>query len=254
MTFKNLFIGIAFCLTSSYCAAQVVAPRIEIVQPSIEHEATSIWRTINDITFFEEQGYKIHLPQESLIDSLINKSKEGTFGNKDFSAIYTLLEARIFNTKNYEKAIHKISLQTGLINKCIQKIDSLRNGWDWEFNSFETYKVRLTLYGTGGSYDPDEGVITLFTDSEGSFMNYENPANTIIHEITHMGMEYSIIKKYNIPHGLKERLVDTFVSILFRDELPKYKVQNMGDIRIDELLHQKSDFDSLNKTIAEFLR
>lgn len=254
MTFKKLIIGIIFGLTSSFSTAQVLASRIEILKPSVDQEATSIWQTINDIIFFEKQGYKIHLPQEPLIDSLIQKSKKGTFGNEDFAAIYALVESKIFDQKNYEKAIQKISLQTKLINNLIAEIDSLKKGWDWNFNSFEIYKVRLTLYGTGGSYDPDEGIISLFTDSEGNFMNYTNPANTIIHEIVHMGMEYSIIQKYDIPHGLKESLVDTFVYILFKDELPNYKIQDMGDIRIDKYLNQADDLDSLNEIISEILK
>jgi len=45
------------------CESQTVIPRIEIVEPNIEQEATSIWRTINDIDFFEEQGYNINIPK-----------------------------------------------------------------------------------------------------------------------------------------------------------------------------------------------
>lgn len=254
MTSKKLFIGIIFCLGFSYCTAQVSISRVVLSQPSIEQEATSIWRTINDVTFLEGQGYKIHLPEDSLIDVLIIKSKKGSFGNEDYSTIYTLVETKIFDQKDYEKAVKKISQQTDLINRCIAEIDSLKKGWDWDFNSFETYKVGLTLFGTGGSYDPDEGIITLFTDSDGNFMNYENPANTIIHEITHMGMENSLIQKFNIPHGLKERLVDRFVHIMFHDELPNYKIQDMGDIRIDKYLKDKDDLGSLNEILEDFLK
>ena len=254
MIFRNLFIGLIVGLTSSCCHRAVVAASLDIMQPSIEQEATSIWQTINNISFFEEQGYTIRLPQDSLIDSLIRKSKKGTFGNEDFPAIYALLETKIFSQKNYEQAIRKISLQSDLIIHCIEKIDSLRKGWDWNFTYFETYKVRLTLYGTGGSYDPDEGIITLYTDADGHFIKYENPANTIIHEIIHMGMEYSMIRKYKLPHGLKERLVDTFIAILFEDELPNYKIQNMGDVRINEFISQLDDINSLNEIVAEFTK
>jgi hypothetical protein len=220
----------------------------------VQQEATSIWRTINDYRFLEKQGYTINLPNDSLIDSLVTKSKNGTFGNDDFSAIYTLLESKYFNPKNYQEAKQKVENDLDLLNDFLDEIDSEKNQWDWKFNMFDKYKVVFTLYGTGGSYDPDEGIITLLTNKKGGFMKYQNPAYTIIHEISHMGMEYSIVQKHNLNHGLKERLVDTFVYLMFEEKLPKYKVQDMGDRSIDNYLNKKKDIESLNSIIAEFVK
>lgn len=235
------------------CKSQTQVSRIEIVQPTIEQEATSIWRTINDITFFENQGYNINLPKDSLIDSLITKSKNGTFGNEDFPKIYALLETKFFEQQSYEPAKQKVENQINLMNDLVSKLDSEKSHWDWKFKIFDKYKVIFTLYGTGGSYDPDEGTITLLTNKEGGFMIYKNPAYTIIHEITHMGMEYSIVRKYNLSHGLKERIVDTFVYLMFQEELIEYKIQNMGDKNIDRYLNKKKDIASLNKIVSAFM-
>lgn len=253
MNITKLNFTVVLLMTCLNCESQPSVSRIEIVQPNIEQEATSIWRTINDITFFEKQGYTINLPKHSLIDSLITKSKNETFGNDDFAAIYRLLETEIFSKKNYELAIQKVTNQTELINSLIYVIDSSKNKWDWKFNMFDKYQIIFTLYGTGGSYDPDKGTITLLTNKEGGFMNYKKPANTIIHEITHMGMEYSIVHNYNLPHGLKERIVDTFVYLMFKEKLPEYKIQNMGDNKIDKYLNKKEDIDSLNAIVLEFV-
>lgn len=84
-------------------------------------------------------------------------------------------------------------------------------------------------------------------------MKYKNPAYTIIHEISHMGMEYSIVQKYNLTHGTKERLVDTFVYLMFREKLPEYKIQNMGDTKIDKHLNKKKHIESLNKVTSDFM-
>lgn len=184
---------------------------------------------------------------------MIIKSKNGTFGNEDFASIYTLIETEIFDKEIYESAIQKVTNQTELINDLISVIDASKNEWDWKFNMFGKYRIIFTLYGTGGSYDPDDGTITLLTNKNGDFMNYKNPANTIIHEITHMGMEYSIVRKYNVSHGLKERIVDTFVYLLFKEKLPEYKIQNMGDKKIDRYLNKKEDIDYLNATVSEFV-
>ncbi len=253
MNLSKLIITVIISMICLSCESQTSVSRIEIVQPNIEQEATSIWRTINDITFFKKQGYNINLPKHSLIDSLITKSKNGTFGNEDFAGIYTLVETEIFDKKNYELAIQKVTNQTGLINNLIYVIDSSKSEWDWKFNMFDKYRIIITLYGTGGSYDPDEGTITLLTNKKGDFMNYENPANTIIHEITHIGMEYSVIRKYSVTHGLKERIVDTFVYLMFKEKLPEYKIQSMGDSEIDKYLNKKKDINSLNATISEFV-
>lgn len=226
--------------------------RISFPVPTIHQEATSIWRTINDIQFFEKQGYKVHLPKHPQIDSLIIKSKKGEFGNDDYPTIYSLVETTFYNEKNYTKAIEKVNADKALINSLISSIDTSRTDWDWKFKMFDQYKIVFTLYGTGGSYDSDRGTITLFTNKEGEFMNYKSPANTIIHEITHMGMEGEIVQKYRLSHGLKERIVDTFVYLLFKDQLPEYRIQNMGNPKIDNYLKTKEDIASLNKILSEF--
>lgn len=248
---KSLFIAVVI-LSSLGCKSQASISRIEIVQPTVEQEATSVWRTINDIEFFEDQGYDIHLPKDSLIDSLILKSKGGTFGNEDYTAIFTLLETHAFDKSNYVQAIQKTENQLDLLNGFIARIDATKNEWNWDFNMFDSYKIVFTLYGTGGSYDPDNGTITLLTTKDGNFMNYENPANTIIHEITHMGMEYSIVQRYDLPHELKERIVDIFVELMFKEELPEYKIQNMGDVKIDEFLKEEEDLVSLDSIVSQF--
>lgn len=250
-TYRLFVIQILF-LTSYYsCNAQNSDSRIEVVPVTIQQEATSIWRTINDISFFEKQGYTINLPKDEVIETLIAKSKNGTFGNDDFPIIYNLLESRIFNSEDYIEATKKVKAQNSLINSFIKKIDSEKNVWDWEFNTFDRYKVIFTLYGTGGSYDPDQGTITLLTTKDGRFMNYKNPANTIIHEITHMGMEYSIVQRYKLSHGNKERIVDTFVFLMFKDQLPDYRIQNMGDPKIDTYLDSKQKINTLNAIVAK---
>ncbi len=257
-------------LSGLSCWSQASRKSISISIPTIEQEATSIWRTINDITFLSEQGYRINLPKNDLIDSLITKSKNGTFGNEDFPSIYNLLESEVYNLlesevynllesevykqSNYTSALAKVQDQTPLINDIIQQIESSKQSWNWPFKMFGTYEVVFTLYGSGGSYDPDTGTVTLFTTTRGEFMNYKSPANTIIHEIIHMGIEESIVQKYDLSHGLKERIVDTIVFLLFGEQLPEYRVQNMGETEIDQHLKQKTDLKKLDSIIEDYLK
>lgn len=239
-------------LNSISCWSQETIKKFTMNIPTIEQEASSIWRTINDIKFFEEKGYSVNLPNDKLIDTLIVKSKNGTFSNQDYSLIYELLESKIYNKSDYRLAHEKVENQEQLINTIILQLDSLRKIWNWDFKIYESYTIIFTLYGSGGSYDPSTGTVTLFTTIQGNFKKYENPTNTIIHEIIHIGLEESIVQQYNIPHTLKEEIVDRIVFLLFNSLLPQYEVQRMGDSKIDGYLKEIDDIKNLKKVIEAY--
>ncbi|MFK7771411.1 MAG: hypothetical protein AB8F94_04695 [Saprospiraceae bacterium] len=249
--FSLLLLGILYCHSCELQPEQ--QNNILVMVPTIEQEATSIWRTINDIDFLKKQGYKINLPENDLIQSLIEKSENGKFGNEDFPEIYNLLESNVYKKNNYQLALKKVMSQKKLINNLINQLYDSKKNWNWEFKTFENYNVVFTLYGTGGSYDPDLGTITLFTTIEGDFMNYDKPTNTIIHEIIHMGIEQSIVQKYNLAHGMKERIVDIITYTMFKDFLPEYSIQKMGDPKIDKYLKEKKDIGNLDSIIKKYV-
>jgi hypothetical protein len=78
-------------------------------------------------------------------------------------------------------------------------------------------------------------------------------ASLIIHEITHIGIEQSIINTYNVSQALKERIVDTFVSLNFGELLPDYQIQNRRESRIGKYLKIKADLKDLHKTVTTIL-
>ena len=247
-------IVIAFLLLSSLkVISQQNTIGIEIMPPSVAQEATSVWRTINDIAFFEKQGYRINLPKGEVIDTLVAKSKKGTFGNEDYATIYTFLETEVFDKNDYQLAIKSVEDQKPLIEEIINAIAEAKSSWDWNFKTFDSYPIVFTLYGSGGSYDPDTGRVTLFTNPKGQFMNYKSPANTIVHEIAHIGMESSLVQKHKLSHGLKERLVDTFVFLQFKTQLAEYRIQNMGDTKLDEYVKPQEDIAQLDEILAKFV-
>ena len=55
--FKRIVITFLLLLGSKAISQQNPI-EIEIMPPSVEQEATSVWRTINDIAFFEKQGFQ----------------------------------------------------------------------------------------------------------------------------------------------------------------------------------------------------
>lgn len=234
-------------------SSQQLNNHLTIKRPSIEQEASSIWRTINDIEFLERQGYKIHLPKNDSIQFFVNQSRNKTFSNADYRPIYNLVESNIYNPHTYNAALIKTKASQEQLNTLIKELKEVTNSWAWNFKLFDVYSIVFTLYGTGGSYDAELGSITLFTNSAGDFMNYKEPTNTIIHEIIHIGIEESIVQKYNLPHGLKERIVDRITYLLFSKQLTAYKLQHMGNPEIDNFIKNKKDLETLNVQIEQYL-
>ena len=93
----------------------------------------------------------------------------------------------------------------------------------------------------------------IFTTPTGGFKNYDNPANTIIHEVIHIGIEEAIISELNVPHALKERIVDKYVMLYYSPFLPDYRIQDMGDTRIDKYLNEIGDLKELDKIVEKVL-
>ena len=225
--------------------------RLIVTIPSAIEESEYIWSTIQDIKFFEENNYQISLPEGTFIEVLKKKAKENKLSDNDYEALKIYIKDSVYNHSDYEAGYRKIEQQLPLISKMISEISASSRNWD--FTMFEQYQIDLTLYGPGGSYNPDEGSILIYTTPTGNFKQYDNPANTIIHEIVHIGIEASIIDTFNVPHALKERIVDTFVFLNFKEYLPAYRIQNMGDNRIDPFLKTKRDLKDLHTSVKQIM-
>ncbi len=239
-------------LSFSFLAnAQTNVSSVRVNIPSVEQEASHIWRTINDIFFFEKNNYRVNLPPGTIIEKLKQKARTGGLISTDYETILTFLQDSIYQPEDYARGYEKIAQQTEKLVRMIAKIPSPRSGWN--FKKFAVYEITLTLYGPGGSYDPEAGSVLVFTTPEGKFKQYDDPVNTLMHEIIHIGLEEAIISSYNVPHALKERIVDLFVFLHFKKQLPAYKVQDMGDYRMDKYLKRKKDFNDLEKYVRQVM-
>lgn len=241
MKFKYNLLVFIILLTSCQGNSQ---NRVLVNIPTADMESEYIWNTIRDIKFFEENNYQVTLPEGSLIEDLKIKSKLGNLTDKDHKELKAFIKDSVYSELDYQNGYIKIENELELINRMINEIE--QSNFNWNFKEFDTYQVNLSLYGPGGSYDPDEGSLLIFTTTLGGFKNYDNPANTIIHEITHIGIEESIVNRYQVPHSLKERIVDSFVFLNFNTYLPDYIIQDMGENRIDQYLKTKTDLKELD--------
>lgn len=234
---------------ATQCVASTNRVKIEI--PSVDEEIEYVWRTLQDIPFITKHGYELSLPEHPMMESLIEKAKRSELTRKDRDSLDRLMRNNIYNRKLYELAYAKIKSRQAHINQLINRLDRLDKNWNYQ--SFETYQVRLTFYGPGGSFDPSNGSILIFATPGGAFKQYKDPACTIIHEVVHIGIEESIVSQLSVPHALKERVVDRIVEMNFKEELPEYRVQNMGYAEFDGYLRDLSDFKELNKVLKKFL-
>ena len=91
----------------------------------------------------------------------------------------------------------------------------------------EEYRIYLTKYGTGGSYDFPNTVIVNTSFSINILKN-------IIHEITHLAIEENVVK-YKIGQAQKERIVDLFFVKNFpRRALVQNVYMSMNTDKIDQ--------------------
>ncbi|NRB50010.1 MAG: hypothetical protein HRU41_20205 [Saprospiraceae bacterium] len=220
--------------------------------PTAEQEADYIWRTIIDISFFEEYNYQLSLPRGPLIEELKAKSRKKQLSDEDQQRLRTFIATKVYNKADYQAGYQKIAEQLDLLNKMTKRIK--RHKRDWSFKVYDTYPIVLTLYGPGGSYDPDTGRILVFTTSDGRFKTSDNAAHVIIHEMVHIGIEESIIQALTVPHAFKERIVDQLVVVYCTKWLPDYRVQNMGETRIDPYLETRRDAKQLKENVAKILQ
>lgn len=225
--------------------------RIHIHIPTPEEETEYVWTHLQDIAFFEEHGYTVSFPEGELIEQLKTKAKNKELTDDDFNKLSAFLRDSVYQEADYKKGKEKVEVEMLLLNKMVKELEAAQR--NWTFKSFDTYTVNLTLYGPGGSYDPENGLILLFITPEGDFKQYQKAAPTLIHEIVHIGIENSIIQSFQVHHTLKERIVDQIVSLRFGELFPEYQIQEMGENRIDSYLEDKHSLENLDEYVEEIM-
>ena len=172
--------------------------RIIVRAQTADEEFEYLMKVLSKMDFYNQHGYKIPIPNHPFFLNISN--------NLD------LLK----------------SLDT---EKAIKKMEKWKK---WKFKLFTTYQVKLTAYGPGGSYDFKHGNIIMKTNENGEFGRV--PYHTIVHEIIHIGIEESVVKKFELTHVEKEGLVDSICVNYFNDLLIDYSVQNLEEKKVFNLI------------------
>lgn len=108
----------------------------------------------------------------------------------------------------------------------------------------DEYVVNLTRYGVGATYNESEGALILnVSDKE-----VEKLASIVFHELIHLAIEGDI-KKYDIGHWQKERLVDLIFKRLFPGQSFEQKLPPEAH-DIDQFFEKSSG--EVKKTMIDF--
>lgn len=201
---------------------------IEIRAPTIREEFEHLKYVLKNKEFYEKNGYKVSYPN-------VPELRDPTILN-DNDKMFSLFRDKEYDVGHYTSGIKVILNRKEDIEMCITKLKSLCQYWNFKY--FPKYLVIPTKYGPGGSYNPNQGHVILLITREGG-SNREH-SHTILHEITHIGIEDSIVSKYALNHSEKERLVDLIVKIMFPKELPDYYIQKIGDSRLDSYINAET--------------
>ena len=167
-------------------------PKLEIVF-GLEEEIQRVDETIKNLPWFEEHGYAkwLKLPQH-----LSQSSSPEDISNSVSTE---------FNASVYKEYVDSIETEFPEIEKKLDALKTLVN-----FDLRDRYTIKLTRYGTGGSYNVIKSLVILNIQRKSK----AELLGTIIHEITHIGIE-DLIQKYNVKQWQKERIIDLITERLF---------------------------------------
>ncbi|MCX6714169.1 MAG: hypothetical protein NTV48_03660 [Candidatus Vogelbacteria bacterium] len=154
---------------------------------SKDFEAYRVKTCLEKLDWYKAQGYRVDLPQIGV--------DEG-YQEEDFLVYDNLIkdEWPKYRDKLYQALI---SFNGGEVR--------------------EIYNINLTKYGVGGSYSYPNTIINNISQH-----NKDNIVSTIIHEIIHLTID-QLIRKYEIEHWQKERIVDLISLKIFPEKFKRQR-------------------------------
>lgn len=186
--------------------------------PALETERVSY--AIKKIDWFKKNGYTLDFPKK-LEELEADKLKALTEEEIKESVLEEYKEKEYLEKINKAR-IEWLNISEGLLNK-------LR---ELELEPEPSYKIILSKYGGGGSYNlPNE--ITINFKNRG-----EKFIQTVVHEIIHLLIE-PWIQKYKTGHWEKERVVD-LISLKMEQGLgcEQRLSENVDTKKIDEIFEK----------------
>ena len=218
--------------------------KIIVRAQTADEEFQYLMNVLGEMDFYNQHGYKIPIPDHLFFLDISNNLD--SLKSLDEQEARNIFKKEVYNPTFFENGIKTVNKNIELVEKAIKKMEEWKN---WKFKLFPTYQVKLTVYGPGGSYDFNQGNIIMKTKENGEFGRI--PHHTIVHEIIHIGIEESIVKKFELTHVEKEGLVDSICANYFDDTLIDYRIQDLGDKKVFNLI-SKDNIMELPEIIRKY--
>jgi len=216
-----------------------------------EEAFSYVTRFIRRLPWYKENGYNVGLPEHKDFESVYQKPE--LFADRQEEYLKKLFYEGIYDISEFDASLKIIKQSVNVVKSALEKLAILAKNWGFSLKS--KYDIMLTLYGPGGSYhwEGDVGGVITKARFQGKPRSIYSFTKTIIHEIVHIGIERDIVRKYNLKHWEKERLVDLICSLYLKDLLPNYKNQKIEDKKIDKFVDKEAILYDLPSAIKSFI-
>jgi len=192
------------------------------IEHSIDFEMERVFDIVKKINWYRKMGYKITLPCLKINDKT-NKKEIKKAIIKEYDA------------NSYNKIGLAIKKNWGGISAKITN-----NLCRYGFSPRSSYLLFLTKYGAGGGYELPNKIILNFKGKSLAELQ-----KIIIREIIHLLIE-PLIKKFNIDHWTKERIVDLIFAKI-KSGSAKAQICPIKTKRLDEIFNKF--FPDINKIL-----
>jgi hypothetical protein len=220
-----------------------------LIRPQTSQEAFAyLWRTLQQMPFFRKNGYDVALPEDATIAAIARGDVALDTVNR--TALEKRFSEEIYDASSFDSALEALRGTPRILDDVLPVFAQWAQSWGFVLH--ERYRVLLTLYGPGGSYDSNTGTITLWASSKGDFKG-GGGTQTIVHEMVHLGTEKNIVRPLKLTHWEKERLVDRICALQLAKALGGYPMQSKGETDLDPFVNDEalSDLPAAMKRYVE---
>lgn len=178
---------------------EVIKPGIVVEAATIEDEVRRVRHNVASFQTIGRETSNIVMPKGLDVEHGTSLQEAERLTREEYDPTF------------YSAGIERVQAEVPTILNAIEALKRFQQLWGFELE--KTYRIVLTRYGTGGSYDIKTREVIMRTTQTGNFAR-ANPAATPIHEITHLCVE-NLAKQHSLTFSEKERLVNGIDMTLF---------------------------------------
>lgn len=195
---------------------------LTIRAPELHEEERRVANLLTRLDFYKEHGYDVSLPEGDL--------------------------EKVFNERLYRSGVEAVEKDRAIIEEAIGRMESYAG--EFSFALPEQVTVVVTKYGVGGSFDVNSGRVVVMMKPDGTLQ--KPAAHLVVHELLHIATDEAYAKCFKLTHAQNERFIDLLCRDMFGDLLRDYRMQPMGDERMDEVLKGLPDIEMRKRFIEKF--